>query len=532
MSAPSWLKKAIFYEIYPQSFYDSNADGIGDLQGIIQKLDYIRNIGFNAIWLNPCFVSPFADAGYDVSDYYNIAPRYGSNEDMKDLLKKAHSMNIKICLDLVPGHTSIEHPWFIESSKIQAGKFTNRYIWTDDSLYGNDGGLKTVSGLSQRDGSYIVNFFSFQPALNYGFENIDPEIKWQLPTDHSDCKATVEELKNIMRFWLDMGVDGFRVDMAASLVKNDPDQSGTIRLWKDIHSMLGKDYPEAAMISEWGCPENAIKAGFDVDFLAHFGEMVYNLLFMNESSRTFKDSLGHSFFDKAGKGDIKVASEIIKRHYESIKGKGYFSIPSGNHDIGRLSIGRSKEELEVAFAFLMTMPGVPFVYYGDEIGMPYSNLPNKEGGYKRTGSRTPMHWSKSVNMGFSSGPADKLYLPVADSEDSPDVESQSSEPNSLLQKVKNFIAMRKSIPALSNDGEFEVLYAMKNEYPFIYQRSDSKDTFVIIINPSGQKQIVEIDFKITVLKYLAGQENVKIENKDAMAIVKVSPISYAIIQTV
>ena len=164
---PKWLENAIFYEIYPQSFKDTNGDGIGDIRGIIQKLSYIERLGCNAIWINPCFVSPFGAAGYDVEDYYTVAPRYGTNEDMAELFKEAHKRGMHVILDLVPGHTAVTHRWFRESMKAEKNEFSDRYVWTD-SIW-EEPGMCCIKGISDRDGCCGVNFFSHQPALNYGF---------------------------------------------------------------------------------------------------------------------------------------------------------------------------------------------------------------------------------------------------------------------------------------------------------------------------------------------------------------------------
>jgi maltose alpha-D-glucosyltransferase/alpha-amylase len=172
--SPRWLETAVFYQIYPQSFYDTNGDGIGDLRGIIAKLDYIRSLGVTALWLNPIFESPFGDAGYDISDFYRVAPRYGTNADLVRLCRQAHQRGMKVCLDLVPGHTSNQHPWFLNSARPEKNKFTNWYIWTD-SVWNSQGGTgapsepRAVRGFSNRDAGYIPNFFYFQPALNYGY---------------------------------------------------------------------------------------------------------------------------------------------------------------------------------------------------------------------------------------------------------------------------------------------------------------------------------------------------------------------------
>ena len=224
---PTWLNDAVFYEIYPQSFYDSNGDGIGDLQGIIEKLDYVKELGCNALWLNPVYDSPFMDAGYDVRDYKKVAPRYGTNEDLVRLFECAHAKGIKVLLDLVPGHTSDQHPWFLEAKKAAKNEFSDRYIFTK-TVWDAPPEYRMMCGICERNGNYMVNYFSSQPALNYGFYEVShPE--WQLPAGDPACQETVEAIKDIMRFWLDKGADGFRVDMADSLVKNDDDKIATSR---------------------------------------------------------------------------------------------------------------------------------------------------------------------------------------------------------------------------------------------------------------------------------------------------------------
>ena len=230
---PEWLKDAVFYEIYPQSFCDSNGDGIGDIAGIIEKLDYVKSIGCNAIWLNPCYDSPFKDAGYDVRNYKKVAKRYGTNEDLKRLFLEAHKRDMHILLDLVPGHTSEEHEWFKKSSSAEENEFTKRYIWTDSAFSGYS--MPFIGGETDRDATYILNFFKCQPALNYGFANRDRS--WQSSPESEEAAATRLSMVDVMRFWLGMGADGFRVDMADSLVKND-DNNGEGSLGKDntIHA--------------------------------------------------------------------------------------------------------------------------------------------------------------------------------------------------------------------------------------------------------------------------------------------------------
>lgn len=476
----NWLDNAVFYEIYPQSFMDTNADGIGDLQGIISKLDYIKSLGCNAIWVNPCFESPFMDAGYDVSDYYKIAPRYGTNDDAKQLFEEVHKRDMHILLDLVPGHTSINHPWFKESMKAERNEYTDRYVW-NDNIWESPEGYATLRGISDRDGCCILNFFSTQPALNYGFYDI--KEKWQQSPDDEGPKATLNEVINIIRFWLSMGADGFRVDMAGSLVKNDPDKLGTIALWQKVRAFLDEEFPDAAFVSEWGEPDKSLLGGFHMDFLLHFGPSHYNDLFRCE----------HPYFAKEGKGD---ASEFIKKYlenYEKTDKRGLICIPSGNHDMNRLSYQLDEAERKIAFAFLLSMPGAPFIYYGDEIGMRYiENLTSVEGGYDRTGSRTPMQWDNSMpNAGFSLADKDKLYICQDPDENRPDVKGELEREDSLINEIRKLIDVRQGHKALGNLGEIEFFDSEKKNYPMIYVRSNDDEQILVIINPFNRKFDIE-----------------------------------------
>lgn len=476
---PNWLDNAIFYEIYPQSFQDSNGDGIGDLQGIIQRLDYIQQLGCNAIWLNPCFDSPFADAGYDVKNYCRIAPRYGTNQDMKQLLEQVHRRKMRLILDLVPGHTSVEHPWFLESMKPEKNEYTHRYLWTD-SIWEDFNGVENTTGclrgISARNGSCAVNFFSTQPALNYGFANPDPEKPWQKSSDSPEAQATLNAMIQVMDFWLKMGCDGFRVDMAGSLVKNDPGQEATIRLWQKVRAFLDENYPDAAMISEWGNPGRALRGGFHMDFLLHFGPSRYWELFRSDSP----------YFSRKGTGEIGT---FLSRYEEFIRecgGQGLICLPSGNHDMERISYFLDEEECKLAFLFLLTMPGAPFIYYGDEIGMRYQEgLPSKEGGYHRTGSRTPMQWDNGVNAGFSTASPEELYLPIDPNPFRPTVQSQQVAPGSLYHTVQKLINLRLAHPALQSNAPVEFLAGRVEPYPLVYRRKNEEEDIIVILNPSN-----------------------------------------------
>jgi maltose alpha-D-glucosyltransferase/alpha-amylase len=483
-AGPEWMNTATFYEIYPQTFYDSNGDGIGDLKGIITKLDYVKSLGVDAIWLNPFYVSPFRDAGYDVSDYYHVAPRYGTDQDAKDLFRIAKEKGLHVIIDFVPGHTSIDHPWFKASCSPLPNKYSNWYIWTNGTWFNGMEKYKEnfIQGYCDRDGNYMTNFFWHQPALNYGWGKPDPNQPWQLPVDNPDVTALKAEMKNVMKYWLGMGCSGFRIDMAGSLVKNDPDQS--IRFfWQDVRKMLDTQYPDAFIVSEWSNPKDAVNAGFHADFMHWFEG--YDDLFIRSNS----------FFRASGEGNISHFLHIYFQQYAFTKGKGYISLPVGNHDIPRINNnGRDQRDLEIIQTFAFTMPNVPFVYYGDEIGLRQLDTKNaKEGCYGgRAGTRTPMQWDDSKNLGFSTAPLEKVYLPFDTAQSAPTVMAQQNDPASLLNFIRQLVALHKSEPALSNYAAFVPVYAQKDKYPFVYMRLLGGEKILIVLNPSNKPAAADI----------------------------------------
>ena len=494
--AASWLKDAIFYEIYPQSFYDTNGDGIGDFNGIIEKLDYVKSLGCNAIWLNPCFDSPFKDAGYDVRDYKKVAPRYGTNSDLYRLFGEAHKRGMHVILDLVPGHTSEEHPWFLESKKAERNEYSDRYIWSNFCFEGC-GGLNYVAGESERDGVYVLNFFKCQPALNYGF--LHPDKPWQQSMDAPGPIATREAMKDVMRFWLDHGCDGFRVDMAESLVKFDDEQkSGTSAIWRDVRAMLDAEYPEAVLVAEWSHTALAIRAGFDAAFCLNDPWTGYPTL-MRDYDRKHPEKPDNSYFRADGDGDIRRFLEPYLREYEATKDIGYISLITCNHDTVRPSWNLSDRELRLAYAFLFTMPGVPFLYYGDEIGMRYQDLPTHEGGYFRTGSRTPMQWDNSANLGFSTGCADSLYLPVDPKRGAPTVAAQEKKRDSLLRFTRELLALRNEQDDLRDNANLEIVHAEKGD-AFVYRRGG----LLIAVNPAAHEASAPADIAGKSVLYAIG----------------------------
>ena len=520
---PQWLSKAVFYQIYPSSYMDSDGNGIGDLPGITSKLDYIQSLGVNAIWLNPVFESGWFDGGYDIIDFYKIDPRFGTNSDMVKLVNEAHKRGIKVCLDLVAGHTSDKCAWFKQSSQADPNlQYSDYYIWTNQISAKDQADIvkrhQQPNPLSSTIGRYVEanaprakyyekNFFECQPALNYGFANPDPNKPWEQPVTAPGPQATRQELKSIMAFWFGKGVDGFRVDMASSLVKNDPDKKETIKLWNEMRDWMNQKFPECVIISEWSNPTQAIPAGFHIDFFMQFGVKGYpSLFFAKDTPYGGRNHFDYCYFDKSGKGTLSEFAENYTNAYTKTKDLGYIALPSANHDFQRPNVGTRNtiDQLKVSMTFYLTMPGVPFIYYGDEIGMKYQmGLASKEGSNERAGTRTPMQWDNNITAGFSTCTPDKLYFPVDTQNGKLTVAIQDKDKSSLLNYVRKLLQLRHSSDALGNNGSWELLNDANHPYPMVYKRSSNSETYVIALNPSDAK--AEID-----IATLGGVKNVKI----------------------
>jgi len=494
--APQWVHHAVVYQVYPQTFYDSNGDGIGDLPGIIAKLDYIKSLGVDAIWINPWFDSPFNDAGYDIRDYYKIAPRYGTNDDARRLCVEAHRRGLKVLFDYVITYTAIDNPWFVESCEPAPGPHSNWYVWTDN-VWKDERGPGWVHGYGHRNGNFLSNFFWSEPALNYGYGQPDPKKPWQLSSRHPAVLALRAEMQKVMRFWMDLGADGFRADMASSMVKGRDVNRDTLGYWREVRKILDENYPEAFTVAEWSDPEGALDGAFHAGFY-HWAEG-FNDLYQKESWRIGNGmSEGHSFFDREGKGDV---TRFLKRYlppYQATRAKGYVCLPLGNHDIARLNNNRSTDENELLMAWGLTMPGVPFVYYGTEIGMrQLHDLPQIEGAFTpRAGARTPMQWAPGPNLGFSKADPKQIYLPVDPAADAPTVAAEELDANSLLHRVRRLIRLKHTEPALAAYAEFVPLYAEANMYPFIYARASGDNVVLVALNPSGQAVSATFDFTV------------------------------------
>ena len=572
---PEWLRDGVIYQVYPSSYKDSDGNGIGDIRGVISELDYIESLGVRAIWFNPLFVSGWIDGGYDVIDFYRVDPRFGTNNDMVELIEKAHAKGIKVMLDLVAGHTSDKHPWFIQSSQDTNLQYSDYYIWSDrlpdakaerdletmlkDPNYMQNTIGKWMKSEYPRNKFYMKNFYACQPSLNYGYANPDPSRPWEQGVDAPGPKAVRQELKDIIAFWYGKGVDGFRVDMANSLVKNDKDKKEIMNLWREIREWSDKNYPDHVLMAEWGSPKYCLAAGYNIDMdlnstKAHNRRMYFDrkhqadggsYFSLNGGQPSVKDLYGNAWPED--KIDNKTtAAEMLKEYYdyftdclESTETMGYFATITGNHDHLRINIGarNTPDQLKVMLTWVLTMP-MPILYYGDEIGMrSLVDLPNVEGanhnGKERSGARTPMQWTSGETAGFSTCSPDKLYLPVC-TEWSPatsypqyldwkknfeagkvkpiakgeiTVESQDKDPESILNWTRELIALRKSSEVLWADSKFIPVFNESQPYPMVYLRSNGKETFLIALNPTGTRKSLTLNDEIS--SYRSMTEGVK-----------------------
>lgn len=539
-TTPEWIQSAVFYDIYPSSFMDSDGNGIGDLPGIISKLDYVKSLGVDAIWMNPIFESGWFDGGYDIIDYFKVDPRFGKNSDVTKLVNEAHKRGLKVCLDLVPGHASNKSEWFKRAAtEGPDGQYANYFIFSDEISAKDKADIekryKTADPQSSKlgvwvpteeaqpgtpaDGKYpgkyyYRNYYPCQPALNFGYANPDPNKPWEQAVDAPGPKATRRELKNIMAYWFDRGVDGFRVDMAASLVKNDKDKKETMKLWQEMREWIDREYPGKVLIAEWGIPRQAIPAGFDVDF---------ELISKHPGFRDLMWGAGNSkkvgenaYFHKAGNGIIKNFVKEFEADHADTRDLGYLALISANHDINRLnSEGRdTPDQIKTFMTFLLTMPGTPFIHFGDEIMLRnVKGLPSVEGSREeRSGTRTPMQWDNTENAGFSTCAPEKIFLPVYTDGGKLTVATQEQDPNSVLNHVRKVNKIRHEHPTLNNLGDWTTISDVEKPYPWIYTRTSADGTYVVALNPGGKAAKATVELPTGKLDCLLSDGKVSAKN--------------------
>jgi maltose alpha-D-glucosyltransferase / alpha-amylase len=493
-----WYRQAVFYEMYVRAFQDSNGDGHGDFRGAIKRLDYIQSLGVDCIWIMPMYPSPLLDDGYDVADYYGIHPDYGTVADFKAFLDAAHERGLRVVTDLVMNHTSDQHPWFQEARRDPNSPFRNYYVWSDtDDKYKDTRiiFLDTESSNWTYDevaGQYYWHrFYSSQPDLNY------------------DNPAVHEEMFGIMRYWLDMGVDGFRADAVPYLYEREgthcENLPETHDFLKKVRRLMDEEYPDRVLIAEanqW--PE---------DLLPYFGDgdefhMCFHFPIMPRLFMAVKQA------DKQGILDILARTPAIPegtqwltflRNHDELTlemvtdeerewlWQQYAPEPRMRLNLGirrRLMplLDNDRGRWLLLNALLMTLPGVPILYYGDEIGMGDNIwLPD------RHGVRTPMQWSAEKNAGFSE--SEETYLPVIDDPvygyQKVNVTAQEKEPGSFLWATRYLLAARRRHPALQH-GRLEFL-PTENAAVLAYWRLLEDERILCLYNLGPQPQSLSFE---------------------------------------
>lgn len=484
--------KLSFYEIYPFNFKDSDGDGLGDLKGIIEKLDYVKSLGFTGVWVNPFFKTANRDGGYDIIDYKHVDPRFGTDEDAKALIEACHKKGLAIFFDLVPGHMSWDAPQFQDSGKAEPGEYKDLFIWTKDpwTWYPNCCG-NLIKGLMPRYGAFWVNFFVHQPALNYGFNRIDyPEFEMSYKSEAA--AKTRAFLADVMVWWLKQGIDGFRVDMADSLVKNDDEKDATIWTWQQIIAQVKAQVGDFYMVSEWSTPSRSLRAGFSSDFVLdhddNFSHGFFRLGANGNPREEGKKPLLVEFDQEAWDYNIKEMLDEI--HAAEAHPGQWISPISGNHDTYRIADALPGDSLKLAYLMIFTLPGVPFVFAGDEAQQTtLRGFPSKDGGYQRTGTRLAMKWDDSTaSCGFSAKPANECYLPNNPAD--PTVKDCEDTPDSVLNLIKKLNQLRSENADLTLHEGFTLL-----DKPLSYRRGNTiiamnlkKEEMVIDVKP-GQMQL-------------------------------------------
>jgi alpha-glucosidase len=485
--APVWWQHGVIYQIYPRSFMDSNGDGIGDLDGIRQKLDYLVWLGVDALWISPIYPSPMADFGYDVSDYCDIDARFGTLAGFDALLAEAHRLGLRVILDFIPNHSSDQHPWFLESRSSRDDPKRDWYVWRDPGAGGGppSNWLSEFGGpawtLDAATGQYYYHaFLGSQPDLNWR----NPEVRRAL------CDA--------LRFWLERGVDGFRVDAIHHLFEAEDlrDNPPNPRYRKGMapHLALSRrhtiDLPEVLdAVREM----RAVLADYDQRVLIGEAYLPFDRLMRYYGDELDAFHLPFNFHLIGAAWEAKVL-RALTTEYEGLLPPGAWpNWVLGNHDRPRIASRVGAAQARVAAVLLLTLRGTPTLYYGDELGLrdvpipaeavhdPFEkNVPGM--GFGRDPERTPMQWSAAANAGFSSATP---WLPLSSDYERTNVESERQDPGSMLNLVRALLALRRSRPALAL-GDYRAVKAGPNILAYTRTLADSTDAVLLNLSQRAQ----------------------------------------------
>ncbi|HEY2884301.1 MAG TPA: alpha-amylase family glycosyl hydrolase [Rhizomicrobium sp.] len=487
-SNPLWWQRGIIYQVYPRSFQDSNGDGVGDLQGIRRRLDYLTWLGIDAIWISPIYPSPMADFGYDVADYCAVAPIFGTLADFDALVADAHERGLKVILDFVPNHTSERHPWFVESRMSRDSPRRDWYLWRD----GKPNGAPPNNWVSQFGGPAWTYDQATRQWYLHSFLREQPDLNWRNP-------AVRAAMMDVMDFWLRRGVDGFRVDVIWLLIKDEKlrdnprnpgwhpgqaeigrnlqvhnaDQPGVHDVIGEMRTVLDR-YPDRVLIGEIYLPLERLVAYYGQDLSG--AHLPFNFQLIQTA------------------WNAPAIARLVEEYEKALPPGGWPNWVLGNHDQPRIAARVGAEQARVAAMLLLTLRGTPTLYYGDEIGLarvavaadavqdPWEK--NEPGlGLGRDPSRTPMQWDGSRNSGFSD--AERLWLPLDAGFRTHNVAALQADSQSLLNLYRALIALRHRHSALSV-GSFRLVAS--SEQTLIYERAFASERIVIALNFSAERQ--------------------------------------------
>jgi maltose alpha-D-glucosyltransferase/alpha-amylase len=507
-SDPLWFKNAVLYELHLRSFADSNADGKGDLPGVVSKLDYLQDLGIDCLWLLPMFPSPLKDDGYDIADYFNIHPDYGTAADFKTLVSEAHRRGIRVIADMVLNHTSDQHPWFQESRKSKNNPYRDYYVWSDTDQKYKEARIIFVDTESSNwtydaaAGQYYWHrFYACQPDLNY------------------DHPAVADKMMEVMRFWLDMGIDGFRADAVPYLFEregtNCENLPETHAYLKRMRAMLDTEYPGAILLGEankWphdlrpyfgGSPADPTSPGDEFHMAFHFPLMprLFKALKLGDASDIIKIMMDTPAIPPNSQWCVflrnhdELTLEMVTEEDRQLMWQLYAPDPRMRLNLGirrRLAplLDNDRRKIELANAILFSLPGAPIIYYGDEIGMG-ENIHL----FDRNGVRTPMQWTAQPGADFSQADPSVFWVPLLDDDTYSyrkiNVAAQLNDPGSLLYTMRRLIAIRKANPVLG-EGNCRFL-STDNQAVLAFLRQTSTTVILALYNLSEQPQTTSLN---------------------------------------
>ncbi|HEX7079249.1 MAG TPA: maltose alpha-D-glucosyltransferase [Candidatus Eisenbacteria bacterium] len=497
-----WYKDAVLYELHVKAYADKNGDGIGDFDGLIDKLDHLVELGVTCLWLLPMYPSPFRDDGYDISNYCDVHPNYGTLDDFRRFLAAAHDRGLRVIIELVVNHTSDQHPWFQEARQSRDNPRRDWYVWsdTDDRYEGAriiflDTEMSNWAWDPVSKSYYWHRFFSHQPDLNY------------------DNPAVREEMWNVMRFWLDMGVDGFRVDAAPYLIEREgtscenlPETHDVLRF---LRRRLDESYAGRMLLAEANMWPQDVRPYFGEgdEFHMAFHFPIMPRMFMALRLEDRKPLI--EIFDRTPSIPASCQWATFLRNHDELTlemvtdvERDYMVEEYARDPVARINLGirrrlaplldGDRRRIELLNGLLMSLPGSPVLYYGDEIGMGDNVFLGD-----RNGVRTPMQWTGGWNAGFSTADPERLYQPLILNPiygyQAVNVESQRRSEHSLLQWMRRLIRVRRSHPVFGR-GTIEFLHPA-NHRVLAYTRTHESESVLVVNNLSSSAQAVEIDLR-------------------------------------